>query len=453
MSLGDYTRSKSVRKLIWLAMILAGIALGGAAQAQERVVLVGSINGVINPITSQYIGRLVDLGESRGATAVLFQIDTPGGLSDSTFQITTRFLNARVPIITYVAPSGARAASAGTFITMAGHIAAMAPATNIGAAHPVDSSGGDIGGDLGTKVVNDTVAAATKIAKARGRNEQWAEDAVRNSVSIRDDQAVQMHVVDFQATDVADVLRKADGKTVQLPSGPVTLATAGVPTESDDPNPIEAFLHVIVDPQIAALMFTLGTWGLIFELGNPGLIFPGIIGVVAIVLALFSLGTLDANGAGLALLVFAVVLFALEVKVASHGMLTIGGVVALVLGFVLLFPPWTPTLPGLRLSIDPLVIGAITLFTAAFFVLVVRAALAHRSLPVVVGTETLRGAVGVATSDLGPSGIVWVGGEEWSATSAAGPIAKGQPVRVRSVDSVRLIVEPAENLGKGRGTA
>jgi membrane-bound serine protease (ClpP class) len=442
-----------VRKLLWLATILAGLILGGAAQAEEHVVLVGSINGVINPITAQYVNRIVDLGESRGAAAVLFQIDTPGGLSNSTFQITGRFLNARVPIITYVSPSGARAASAGTFITMAGHIAAMAPATNIGAAHPVDASGGDIPGDLGTKVVNDTVAAATKIAKARGRNEQWAEDAVRNSVSIRDDQAVAMKVVDFQATDVADVLRKADGKTVQLPSGPVTLATAGLPTETDDPNPIESFLHVIVDPQIAALLFTLGTWGLIFELGNPGLIFPGIIGVVAIVLALFSLGTLDANAAGLALLVFSVVLFVLEVKVASHGMLTIGGVVALVLGFILLFPPWTPTLPGFRADVDPLIIAAITLFTAAFFALIIRAAWRGRALPVVTGAEALRGALGIATSDLGPSGVVRVKDEDWSATSAAGPIAKGQRIRVRAVDSVRLIVEPADNLGQGKGTA
>lgn len=433
-------------------MMLAGIALGGAAQAQERVVLVGTINGVINPITAQYVDRIVDLGESRGVAAVVFVIDTPGGLSDSTFHITGRFLNARVPIITYVAPSGARAASAGTFITMAGNLAAMAPATNIGAAHPVDASGGDIQGDLRTKVENDAVAAATKIAKARGRNEQWAEDAVRKSVSIRDDEALQLKVVDLQASDVADLLRKADGRTVQLPTGPVALQLSGLPTENDDPNPIESFLHLIVDPQIAALMFTLGTWGLIFELGNPGLIFPGIIGVVAIVLALFSFGTLDANAAGLALLLFAVVLFVLEVKVASHGMLTIGGVVTLVLGFILLFPPWTPTLPGFRLSIDPLVIAAVALFTAAFFAMVVRAALQHRALPVVTGVEALRGAVGVAKSDLGPSGVVRVADEDWSATSAAGPIAKGQRVRVRAVDSIRLIVEPADNLGQGKGT-
>ena len=452
-TVADYTRTQAVRKLIWLALVLAGIALGGLAQASERVVLVGRINGVINPITAQYVDRLVDLGESRGVAAVVLQIDTPGGLVDSTFHITGRFLNARVPIVTYVSPAGARAASAGTFITMAGHVAAMAPATNIGAAHPVDSSGGDIQGDLRAKVENDTVAAATKIALARGRNAQWAEDAVRKSVSVRDDEAVQLHVVDYQASDVADLLRKIDGRTVQLPDGPVTLATAGVPTENDDPNPIEAFLHIIVDPQIAALLFTLGSFGLLFELQNPGLIFPGIVGVVAIVLALFSFGTLDANGAGLALLAFAVVLFALEVKVASHGMLTAGGVVALVLGLLLLFPPWTPTLPGFRLSIDPLVIGAITLFTAAFFVLVVRAALAARTLPVVTGVEALAGAVGVATSDLGPSGVVRVAGEEWSATSSGGPIAKGQAVRVRSVDSLRLIVEPAETAGQGKGTA
>src|SRR5437867_7477472 len=403
----------AVRGAAALSLALGAFGLGSSAFGADGAapVLVGHIDGEINPITARYVDRIVDEAESHKAVAVVFTIDTPGGLIDSTYKITGRLLNARVPIVTFVAPSGARAASAGTFITMAGHVAAMAPATNIGAAHPVDASGGDIQGDLRAKVENDTVAAAQKIALARGRNADWAESAVRQSASIHDDEAVRLKVVDFQAADVAEVLRKSDGTTVTVAGSPVKLSLAGAAVETDDPNFIESFLHVIVDPQIAALLFTLGTWGLIFELGNPGLIFPGIIGVVALVLALFSFGTLDANAAGLALLVFAVVLFGLEVKVASHGMLTGGGVIALILGLVLLFPPWTPTLPGFRLSVDPLVIGAITLFTAAFFVLVVRAALAHRALPVVVGAESLRGAIGVAMSDLRPSGIVRVAEE------------------------------------------
>src|SRR5438093_6245237 len=195
-------------------MIGAALVLGGAARADERVVLVGQIDGVINPVTAQYVDRVLADGVSRGASAVLFEIDTPGGLSDSTFRITGAFLNSKVPVITYVYPAGGRAASAGTFITMAGHVAAMAPATNIGAAHPVDASGGDIQGDLRAKIENDTVAAAQKIALARGRNADWAESAVRQSASIHDEEAVRLRVVDFQAADVTELLRKADGTTV-----------------------------------------------------------------------------------------------------------------------------------------------------------------------------------------------------------------------------------------------
>ncbi len=437
-----------MRKLVWLAVIAAAVALGGAARAGERVVLVGSIEGVINPITAQYVDRVVGEGESRGAAAVVFQINTPGGLVDSTFKITSRFLNARVPVIMYVAPSGARAASAGTFITMAGHVAAMAPATNIGAAHPVDSSGGNIQGDLRQKVENDTVAEAQKIALARGRNAQWAEDAVRKSVSIRDDEAASINVVDFVATDVADVLRKADGRAVQVGGARVTLALADTPTESDAPNVLEGFLHIIVDPQIALLLFTLGTYGLIFELSNPSLVFPGVIGVVAIILALFAFGTLDASAAGIALLVFALLLFISEVWVPSHGILTAGGIASLLLGAALLFPPSIPTLPGLRLTIHPLALAAAAAVPVAFLALVVRGALQVRRIPAMSRTQALVGALGVARSDLAPNGVVYAGGEDWSAYVENGTIAKGQRVRVRRVDALRLVVEPLQVEGR-----
>lgn len=415
----------------------------GIVRANDPVppVLVGHINGVINPITARYVDRLVDEGERRGAAAIVLIIDTPGGLIDSTYQITGRFLNARVPIVTYVGPSGARAASAGTFITMAGHVAAMAPATNIGAAHPVDSSGGDIKGDLRLKAENDAAAQITKIAAARGRNESWADDAVRKSVSIRDDEAVRIKVVDLIANDVADLLAKIDGREVNLPQGPVKLRTAGAPIESGDPDLIETFLHLIVDPQIAVLLFTVGTYGLIFELSNPGLIFPGIVGVIAIVLALFAFGTLDANAAGVALMIFAVVLFLAEIKVASHGLLTAGGIAALILGTIVVFPPLRPTLPGFRYSVDPVVIGSVVALTAGFFVIVVRAATRFRKLPVASGAEMLVGATGVARTDLAPAGIVRVADDEWSAVSTTGSIARGSPIRVQRVDGIRLIVE------------
>jgi membrane-bound serine protease (ClpP class) len=413
-------------------------------------VLVGHIQGEINPITARYVDRVVSDGEADNAAAVVFVIDTPGGLITSTYDITARFLAARVPIVTFVAPAGARAASAGTFITMAGHVAAMAPATNIGAAHPVDSSGGDIQGDLRLKAENDAVAHIVNIAKARGRNEQWAEDAVRKSVSARVDEAVAMKIVDLQANDVPDLLAKIDGRTVTTTAGAVTLATKNAPVTEDGLNPIETFLHLIVDPQIAVLLFTLGTYGLIFELSNPGLIFPGIIGVIAIILALFSFGTLDADGAGIALMVFALLLFVAEIKVQAHGLLTAGGVAALVIGLIIVFPPFRPTFPGVRQSVEPLLVLFVVGLTAIFFGVALRTAL--RPLPIASGASLLLGTVGVAKTDIAPRGIAHVAGEDWTVVSEGGVIAKGGAVRVKRVDGVRLIVEPARG-AEGKGAA
>jgi membrane-bound serine protease (ClpP class) len=442
----------AVRGAAALSLALGSLGLAGAALAADAPapVLVGYIKDEINPITARYVDRVISDGESDNAAAVVFVIDTPGGLIDSTYQITARFLASRVPIVTFVAPTGARAASAGTFITMAGHVAAMAPATNIGAAHPVDSSGGDIQGDLRLKAENDAVAHIVNIAKVRGRNEQWAEDAVRKSVSARVDEAVALHVVDLPANDVPDLLTKIDGRTVTTSAGDVRLATKGAPVIDDGLNPIEAFLHLVVNPQIAVLLFTLGTYGLIFELSNPGLIFPGIIGVIAIILALFSFGTLDANGAGVALMVFAVLLFVAEIKVQAHGLLTAGGIASLVIGLIILFPPFRPTFPGVRQSVDPLVVASVVGLTAIFFGVALRTAL--RPLPVASGASLLLGAVGVAKTDVAPRGIAHVAGEDWSVVSEGGDIPKGGAVRVKRVDSVRLIVEPARG-AEGKGAA
>jgi len=435
-----------------LSLALGGFGLGTTALGADgpAPVLVGHIDGEINPITARYVDRVVSDGESDNAAAVVFVIDTPGGLIDSTYQITARFLATRVPIVTFVAPAGARAASAGTFITMAGHVAAMAPATNIGAAHPVDSSGGDIQGDLRLKAENDAVAHIVNIAKTRGRNEQWAEDAVRKSVSARVDEAVAMKIVDLQANDVSDLLTKIDGRTVTTSAGSVTLATKNAPVVDDGQNPFETLLHFVVDPQIAVLLFTLGTYGLIFELSNPGLIFPGIIGVIAIILALFSFGTLDANGAGVALMVFALLLFVAEIKVQAHGLLTAGGVAALLIGLIIVFPPFRPTFPGVRQSVEPLVVIFVVGLTAIFFGVALRTAL--RPLPVVSGASLLVGAIGVAKTDIAPRGIAHVAGEDWTVVSEGGDVPKGGAVRVKRVDSVRLIVEPARG-AEGKGAA
>ena len=434
-----------------LAVALGAVGLtAGALAAEAPAVLVGHIDGVINPITARYVDRVVSEGERDRAAAVVFVIDTPGGLIDSTYDITARFLAARVPIVTFVAPPGARAASAGTFITMAGHVAAMAPATNIGAAHPVDSSGGDIQGDLRLKAENDAVAHITNIARVRGRNVQWAEDAVRKSVSVRVDEALSLNVVDLEANNVADLVAKIDGRMVKTASGDIRLATAGAALDEDGLNPIESLLHKVVDPQIAVLLFTLGTYGLIFELSNPGLIFPGIIGVIAIVMALFAFGTLDANAAGVALMVFAIVLFVLEIKVPAHGLLTVGGIVSLLIGLVILFPPFRPTFPGVRQTVEPLIGVFVVGLTAIFFGVALRVAL--RPLPVASGASLLLGAVGVAKTDIAPRGIAHVAGEDWTVVSEGADIPKGGEVRVKRVDSVRLIVEPARS-AEGKGAA
>jgi membrane-bound serine protease (ClpP class) len=435
-----------------MSVLVGAFGLGAAALGADAAapVLVGHINGVINPITARYVDRVVTEGERNGAAAVLFVIDTPGGLIDSTYQITNRFLAAKVPVVTYVAPAGARAASAGTFITMAGHIAAMAPATRIGAAHPVDSSGGDIEGDLRLKAENDAATAITNIARARGRNAQWAEDAVRKSVSIRVDEALTLNVVDLEANDVADLAAKIDGRTVKTAAGEVRLATAHAPLDEDGLSPFETLLHFIVDPQIAVLLFTVGTYGIIFELSNPGLIFPGIVGVIAILLALFAIGTLDANGAGLALMVFALVLFVLEIKVPAHGLLTVGGVVSLAIGVIILFPPFRPTFPGIRATVDWPVAAFVVGLSALFFGVALRTAM--RPLPIASGSSLLLGAVGAARTDIAPRGIAHVAGEDWTVVSEGGDIPKGAQLRVKRVEGVRLIVEPARG-AEGKGAA
>ena len=438
---------------LFVAMVaagVAGVAASVVAAASPRVV-VGKIEGAINPITARYVERVLEGAERDGAAAVIFVIDTPGGLIDSTYRITGRFLNARVPVVTYIGPSGARAASAGAFITLAGHVAAMAPTTSLGAAHPVDSSGGDIQGDLRLKTENDAVAKIRGIAEARGRNAAWAEDAVRKSVSIGAEEALRLNVVDLGASDVADLVAKLDGRTIRLPQGEVILRTAGAVRDDDAPNPLEALLHVIVDPQIAVLLFTLGTYGLIFELQSPGLIFPGIVGVIAIVLALFAFGTLDANATGIALMVYALALFALEIKIASHGLLTAGAIVALVMGTIVIFPPIRPTFPGFRASVDPVVIATIVGVSALFFGIATRAAIGFRTLPVHSGSVLLIGAVGIVKRELAPTGIIRVADDDWTAVSEGGSVPAGARVRVRRVDSVRLYVEPEPDSG-GKGS-
>jgi membrane-bound serine protease (ClpP class) len=267
-------------------------------------------------------------------------------------------------------------------------------------------------------------------------------------VSIRDDEAIRLKVVDLIARDVPDLLTQIDGRSVQVNGQSVTLATKSAAIDDDPMNWFEAFLHLVVDPQISVLLFSLGSLALIFELQNPGLILPGIVGVISIVLALFSFGTLDANAAGVALMLFAIVLFIADIKMPTHGFLTAGAIASLVLGIIVLFPPARPTFPGLRYSADPFTIVFVVGVMALLFGYVVRAAVGFQRLPVASGPAMLVGTLGVAKTELAPAGIVRAGGDEWSAVSEGGTIPQGAPVRVRRVDGVRLIVGPESSSGR-----
>lgn len=434
-----------VRAVSALLLALGAVGLGSPALATDGPrVVVGRIEGAINPVTARYVDRLVTNAERTGATAVVLGIQTPGGLVNSTYAITGRLLNARVPVITWVSPSGAHAASAGTFITLAGHVAVMAPATVIGAAHPVGASGGDIQGDLRTKAENDAAEQIRQIALARGRDATWAEEAVRKSASLGADDAVRRNVVDFVARDLPELLRLAEGRRVSVAGSAATLALGGLAVDEDPPTPLEDLLHLLVDPQVAVLLFTLGTYGLIFELSNPSLIFPGIAGVIAIVLALFAFGTLDASASGLALMLFAVVLFVLEAKLAGHGLLLAGGLVALALGAIIVLPPGRPTFPGVRAAVDPLLIVAIVGSSGLFAALLARASASYLHLPTRAAAIPGVGALGHARTVVDGGGVVSITGEDWSAAAAGAPIAAGAAIRVRAVDGLRVIVEPAE---------
>jgi membrane-bound serine protease (ClpP class) len=354
--------------------------------------------------------------------------------------IVQSILSSPAPVVVYVSPAGARAGSAGVFITIAADIAAMAPGTNIGAAHPVNITG-EITGTMNAKVTNDAAAYARALAERRGRNADWAEKAVRQSVSITANEAVNLGVVDLVADNLPDLLAKIDGQSVFTVSGERTLAAKDAQiVQVSMPLPQE-FLHAIVDPNIAYLLFVIGIIGLIAELYHPGAIFPGVTGGICLILAFVAFGSLPVNWGGVALIVLAVVLFILDIKVAGYA-LSVGGAVAFILGSLMLFSPLfpaSPSAPTLVVS-RPLVIGT-TLAITAFFVFALSAGIRAQRKRVISGISALVGATGVATSDLNPQGTVQVKSELWSAvTDGAETIQKGEPITVVAVEGVKLRV-------------
>ncbi|HVM25644.1 MAG TPA: nodulation protein NfeD [Candidatus Limnocylindrales bacterium] len=428
--------------LRWLAALCVvagsfGLAAPAATRGAAGEVHVLTFDGIINPISARYFMRGIEDAQEVGAAAVLIELNTPGGLLDATEDITSAMLDARVPVIVYVTPPGARAASAGTFITMAAHVAAMAPSTRIGAATPVSGDGSDIPDDLREKIINDTVSYARIIADERGRNADWAEDAVRDAVVANASDAVELNVVDLVADSRAALLEEIDGRTVTIRGEEVTLATADAPIDLRAMSPFEDFLMVLSNPNIAVILLSLGSLGLYFELSAPGSFFPGIAGAIAIILGLFSLGTLPINYAGLALLLLGLALMGAEIWVASGGVLGIGGAIAFLLGgFLLIDDTQAPFMEVSR----PLIYG-ITLALVLFSLVAVRAVMRSRHRPVAIGGTDMYGMSAVLR---GPASV-YVEGELWSVRPReGGTLEAGDRVRIVGREGMTLIVEPLE---------
>ena len=402
----------------------------------QKVIAI-KIDGTINPASSGYIERGIELAEKENATCLVISLNTPGGLLKSTRVIVENMMKSSVPVVVYVSPSGAHAGSAGVFITLAANIAAMAPGTNIGAAHPVSmQSGGD--STMNEKSTNDAVAFVRTIAEKRARNGQWAENAVRKSYSITETEALNLKVIDLIASGVPDLLKQINGRTVEVTGGTKTITTSTASVENVEMSFVEKLLNILSDPNLAYILMMIGFYGLLFELYSPGAIFPGIVGVIALILAFYSLHTLPINYAGLALIIFGIVLFLLEIKIISHGLLAIGGTVALLLGSMMLIRK-IPNMEFLRISWG--VIIPTVVVTVLFFLFVIGAGLRAQRAKPITGVEGLKDETGLVLETLNPTGTVLVHGEIWNADSIEGIIEKGKRVRVISIDNLRLKVE------------
>ena len=420
--------------------LLVAVATISSSSAQTPYAAVVSVDGIINPAMASYVDRAIGQAEDTGASVIVMTMDTPGGLDTSMRDIIQRMISSKVPIVVYVSPSGARAASAGVYLTYAAQIAAMAPSTNIGSAHPValDQSGNEqqMTDTMTQKVTNDAVAYIRGLAQSRGRNADWAEQAVRNSVNITAQEALDQKVINVIADDVPSLLDKIDGTTVQVPGGSVTLKTKGLPIQQLGMSPIEGFLHAISDPTIAYILLSLGTLGLIFELSSPGAILPGVVGGLFLLFALFGLGTLPINMAGLLLIGFAFLLFVVDIVAPTHGILTGGGVISFVLGSFMLIN----TRDAPFLSISTTAIGTLTLALTGFFIFVVRAVVKSRRRTPTTGREGMLGQVGRAKTELAPGGMVFVDGALWEGISDTGTIAEGEAVEVVGERGLTLVV-------------
>lgn len=436
------SNSKKIFRVAAILFVLVALALPLVAHAQSSAhVDVLTVTGDIDTWTDEYIDRGIGVAERDHAQAAIILLNTPGGALGAMQDITTRMLNARVPVVVFVYPQGAWAGSAGTFVTLAANIAVMAPGTTIGAAHPVDASGQNISSDERQKITNFSVAILQNIARQRGRNADWAASAVQSSVAATAQDALDQHVIDFMATDMNDLLNKIDGRTVKTAAGEVTLNTRQVAVNSVDMNIAEYFFHTLVNPNLALILLQVGLLAIAVELYNPGATIPAVVGGICLVLAFVALGNLPVNWGGVILIVLSVILFVVDVKVNSI-VLTAGGLAMFIIGGLLLFTPITapePVTPDV--SVSPFVVLGLGGMMAAFFLFILGAAVRGRNSPVVSGVQTMIGATGVATTDLNPDGTVQVRSELWSAVAQDGSIQKGDTVQVKQVEGLRLKVE------------
>ncbi|WP_447971255.1 NfeD family protein [Nitrospira sp. M1] len=424
-------------RLVWLVFLLLNSWHTPVAYSQSPQVIVATYEGVINPVAVEYLQECIQIAHDTRAETLVFQLDTPGGLDTSMRMMVKDITQSPVPVVVYVFPPGGRAASAGVFLTLAAHFAAMAPGTNIGAAHPVAMGGGEMDEVMKKKVENDSVAYLVSIAERRGRNAEWAEKAVRQSVSVTAQQALDLQLIDFVPENLTKLLEALDGKTTSINSHTVTLQTAQAQIHTYPMSWRLKVLKALSDPNIAYVLMTIGTIGIIAELYNPGAILPGVVGAISLILAFYSLHTLPVNYAGVLLLIVGLVLLLLETTVTSFGLLAIGGITSLILGSVMLIKEGYPFYELSWTTIIPIVA-----FTTGFVLLIVSFSVKTLKSRTMTGSEGLIGMTGSAKTDLTPSGKIFVHGELWNAISDT-PIHAGDTIEVTGMDGLTLYVKPS----------
>ncbi len=451
-------RGRAVRRAVAAVALLLGaaaLAAAPAAAAGDHVARV-RLTGIIDQVNASFIGEAITTAAEGNAAAVMLEIDTPGGELRAMDTIVSAILNSPIPVITYVAPDGARAGSAGTFIVLAGDVAAMAPSTNIGAASVVGSGGAELPETIAAKATNDAVAKIRALAETHGRNADWAESAVRDAASINASEALALEppVIDLIAADAVQLLdaidtgTRADGAPFTFDGEPLP-ELGSLPVRDLHMNFGQQLLHLLSDPNIVFILFTVGFYGLLAEVWHPNF-FSGIAGAIAILLAFIGSNSLPLNVGGLLLILLGIGLFVLELNVASYGLLTAGGIVCFVLGAFALYTRVEPT-DSVQVSVSPILILAAVALTLFYFFVLVRAALQMRAARSATDPMlALRGALGTAQTLIAPTGIAYAGGESWSARVPSGVIDAGTPIRVVGVDGLELIVEPADAAERGQ---